>query len=232
VNGLLGSAALLVAFSASPGASSQSADASQEIRALMLDVQDIRALGFLNPIKLTKNQIGKLIAIISTAQQRYNTILATASAIPVQQIAKEIRETKKAMIAGCQIPPEFEAKVKRIQERWVQRRDKEDLNTLKTLSASVKSILTKNQFAKAAILARKLEPKAKSGAKVDGDDKLFNLYVLKIIIQNPRIVPLLTEMQQSREVPANPKSAFFYLIPTTDRGGIVQSTFVLKSTSR
>ncbi len=210
-------------------ADDQSIDPQVEIRTLMFEVQDIKALSFLNPIKLSASQIDKLIPTISLAQKRYNTKLAGASAAPVQRIAQEIKETKAAMLAGAAIPEEFDAKVKRIQERWKQQRDKEDLTALKSLTIAVKSILTKKQFALAAQLARKLEPKTKSGSTADGEVKLFNLYVLKVIIQYPRIVPLLAEIKKTRETEANSNHANSYPLPMTVRGGIVQSTLVLKS---
>jgi hypothetical protein len=169
----------------------------KEVEALFDDINDIDKLRVLNPLKLTTDQLDQIIVIVKKAQDDYNKKLADAAVPPIKEIAKEIKETRRKMLAGATIPKDFDEKVKKHQEAFVKRRNQEDFNTLKGLAEAVKKVLTKEQFTKAVSIAKDFLEK--QGKEVKGeDDKFFNYYVLGTLITYPRIVPLLQDMRAAR----------------------------------
>src|SRR5947207_1203347 len=86
-----------------------------EVTALFDDISDIDKLRILNPLKLTADQIDKLVDAIGKSQKEYNKALADAAVPPIKDIAKEIKETRQKMLGGDPIPKEFDDKVKKLQ---------------------------------------------------------------------------------------------------------------------
>jgi hypothetical protein len=178
-------------------ANAQSEVIPKEVSALLDDISDIDKLRVLNPLKLTTDQLDQIIVVVKKHQDDYNKKLADAAVPPIKQIAKEIKETRRKMLAGGTIPKDFDEKVKKQQDDFVKRRNQEDFNTLKGLAEAVKKILNKDQFAKAVTIAKKFLEDQGKDVKGD-DDKFFNYYVLGTLIVYPRIVPLLEDMRAAQ----------------------------------
>ncbi len=184
--------------SASGKAQAQSQFVPPEVVALFNDIDDIDKLRVLNPLNLTAEQIGKLIPVIRQAQQDYNKKLADAAVPPIKEIAAQIKATRRRLLAGGEVPKDFDERVKKIQAEFIARRDKEDAATLKSLADAIRAILTPEQVAAAVAEARNaLGEQNKPGPK-GSDDRLFNYYVLQVFITYPRILPLLQDMQDAR----------------------------------
>src|SRR6185437_14245466 len=68
--------------------------------------------------------------------------------------ASEVRDVKKAALAGSAIPKAFDDKMRKLQEDFFKQRD--DLNTanIKAVSAACKAVLTEKQVATATKLER------------------------------------------------------------------------------
>jgi len=172
----------------------------KEMQALFTDISDIDKLRVLNPLKLTADQLDKIIPIVKKAQTDYNAKLAEAAVPPIRKIASEIKETREKMLATHSgVPKDFDEKVKKLQAEFVKRRKAEDNATLKSLSDSIKAILTKEQVSTASSLARKLTEEDGKPTQKGSDDQFFNLYVLGTIVVYPRIVPLLEDMRKTAE---------------------------------
>ena len=169
-----------------------------EVNALFDDVIDIDKLRVLNPLKLTGEQIDKITAAIKTSQKDYDKALADAAVPPIKELAKDIKDVRKKMLAGAPIPKDFDDKVKGIQDAFVKKRDTADYNSLKSLSEIVKKVFTDEQFKKAAEISRKFVEKDSTPNTKNTDDKFFNFYVMQIFIRYPRIVPLLEEMKKAK----------------------------------
>jgi hypothetical protein len=196
----LSAAVLALAVSNSIPARAQSEIIPKEMQAVFADIDDIDKLRVLNPLKLTADQLGKIIPIVKKAQTDYNSKLADAVVPPIRKIASEIKDTREKMLATHSgVPKDFDEKVKKLQEDFVKKRKAEDNATLKSLSDSIKAVLTKEQVAKAASLARKLTEEDGKPTQKGTDDQFFNLYVLGAIGLYPRIVPLLEDMRKSAE---------------------------------
>lgn len=170
----------------------------KEVSALFDDISDIDKMRIINPLKLTAEQYGKLIAAIKKAQDDYNKGLAEAAAPPIKQIAQDIKETRRRMLtSGGDVPKDFDEKVKKIQEEFVKQRGKQEGTTLQSLSNDIRAILTPEQFDKAVKLTRTLTEKDGKATLKGEDAKFFNFYVLGTFIQYSRIIPLLEDMKKT-----------------------------------
>jgi Spy/CpxP family protein refolding chaperone len=189
-------AALLFGAAQRP-ARAQTEPIPAEVAALFDDINDIDKLRILNPLKLTTEQIDRLIAAIKQAQSNYNKRLADAAVPPIRQIAQEIKETRRRMLAGESVPKNFDEKVKKLQDEFIAKRTKEDSGTLKSLSDTIHEILTPDQVKKAVKLAKDLTEEDGKPTLKGSDDQFFRYYVLHTFILYPRTVPLLEDMKKA-----------------------------------
>src|SRR5438874_357341 len=86
-------AAILAASIVSGGTQSASAQTDvfpKEIIALFDDINDIDKMRVLNPLKLTGDQLDKLIAAMKKAQDDYNKKLSDAAVPPIRALAADI----------------------------------------------------------------------------------------------------------------------------------------------
>lgn len=171
----------------------------KEVAALYDDVSDIDKLRILNPLKLTADQLDSIIAAVKQSQDAYNKKLADAAVPPIRDMAAQVKETRRQLItSGGDVPKDFDAKVKAIQDRFLKERNQADYDALKGLSDKIRGILTPDQIATAVSLARDYEKKQGQTVSKGQDDKYFNFYVLGTFILYPRIVPLLEEMRDAK----------------------------------
>jgi len=180
-------------------ATSQKVPIPPEVVALFDDIHDIDKLRVINPLKLTPEQVDRLIAAVQTAEAEYNRALADAAVPPIRQIAKEIEQTRQAMLAGASVPADFDAKVKTLQEEFVKRRDSADKETLKSLSAAIRKALTEEQVKTAISLVKKATADKDGKPTLRGtDESFFHYYVLHVFVKYPRIVPLLRDIKKAQ----------------------------------
>src|SRR5438105_8233382 len=108
----------LVALSVWSPLRAQNDSIPAEVSALFDDITDIDKLRVLNPLKLTPDQVDKIVAIIEKSQKDYNKALADAAVPPIKEIAKDIKDTRKKMVSGDPIPKDFDEKVKKLQNDY------------------------------------------------------------------------------------------------------------------
>ena len=179
------------------GAKAQGSKTPDEMSAIFDDINDIDKLRVLNPLKLTAEQVGKLVTLVQDEQKAYNKRLADAAVAPLKPLAKDVKEIRSKLLSGGTIPTDFDEKVKNIQTDFLAKRKKEDAGTVSTLSAGMKQILTKEQVDVAVGLTRNLTKKDGQDTLKGDNDAFFNLYVIGTFITYPRIVPLLQDMQKA-----------------------------------
>jgi hypothetical protein len=189
-------------------ARAQSDIVPKEVQAVFADISDIDKLRILNPLKLSGEQLDKIIAVLKKAQTEYNSKLQEAAVPPVRNLAKEIRDTRQTMLEKhTTVPKDFDEKVKKIQSDFTKRRDAEDATTLKSVSDSIRAILKEDQIATAVSIARKFAEQDGKPTMKGADDKFFNLYVLGTFILYPRIVPLLEDMRKVADTASTASTA-------------------------
>jgi hypothetical protein len=175
----------------------------KEMQALLFDISDIDKLRVLNPLKLTSEQLDKIIATLKKAQEQYNSKLTEAAVPPIRQLAKEIKETRQKMLTTHSlVPKDFDEKVKKIQNDFTKQRDEADKTTLKSVSDSIRAILTKEQIDMGVSFAKKFTEEGGKQTKKGSDEQFFNLFVLGTFILYPRIVPLLEDMRKVSDMAA------------------------------
>lgn len=169
---------------------------SASATAIVSDLDDIDRLRVLNPLKLTPDQMDKLIAALTAAQADYDKKVNALGASLLAPTAGEVRTMKKQVLGGAAIPKEFDDKIKKLQADFLKQRDGLNAENIQRVSGVCKVILTEKQAADATKQERDAwevdHPSAKSKAT---DAQLFNLFVVDTFISYSRIIPLLKEMK-------------------------------------
>ncbi len=167
---------------------------AKEFGDLLDALDDIDRLHALNPLKITPDQIDKIIAVETAAALSYNKKSALLGVPEIMTMADEIRATKKAALAGEAIPKDFDDRVIKIQADITAKRDRMSKENLRSLSTTLQTILSPAQVATAAKLSK--DAATRLGQESEGTDKQwFNSYVLDTFINNPRIVVLLKSIR-------------------------------------
>lgn len=179
------------------GAKAQGTKTPDEMSAIFDDINDIDKLRVLNPLKLTAEQVGKLVTLVQDEQKAYNKRLADAAVAPLKPLAKDVKEIRKKLLSGGTIPTDFDEKVKNIQSDFLAKRKKEDAATVAALSAGIKQIFTKEQVDVAVGLTRNLTKKDGQDTLKGDNDAFFNFYVIGTFITYPRIIPVLQDIQKA-----------------------------------
>ena len=173
---------------------------SKEVQDLLVDLDDIDALHILLPLKLTPEQIDKLIPAITASKADFDKKVAALSSAPLLKIADEIRATRKKAVAGTMVPVEFDDRIKALQLEFSGKRKELDNANIVALSDACKAILTADQVARCAKMETEAYKRNKRYNDKATDAQYFNAYVLDAFINNPRTVPLLKEMRAALPV--------------------------------
>ena len=176
-------------------AADKSADAS-DVAPLFIALDDIGELRALNPLKLTPDELDKISAIITDAQTDYNKKLAANSAPILRKASDAILSAKKKALAGTALGYD-DALTKVLTDLEARRKETENA-TLKALSDKLQTVLTDAQVQAAAKTTKDEMIKLNGAAGKGTDAQFFNLYVLRVIMGYPRIVPLLKEMRTAK----------------------------------
>src|SRR5438552_3307023 len=100
-------------FAQTPGEAT-SVKPSKEVLALFDMIDDIDWLRNLNPLKLKPDQMERLSASVTTVKADYDKKAAALATIRVAKMGEEIRAVKKKVLAGAEIPTDFETKIKKL----------------------------------------------------------------------------------------------------------------------
>ena len=173
----------------------KSADAS-DVAPLTIALDDIGELRGLNPLKLTADELDKMSVIIADAQTDYNKKLAANAAPILRKASDAILAAKKKALAGTALGYD-ETMTKVLTDVEARRKETENA-TLKSLSDKLQTVLTESQVQTAAKIMKDELIKMNGSAGKGTDAQFFNLYVLRVVMGYPRIVPLLKEMRTAK----------------------------------
>lgn len=191
--------ACLVAATAMAGgarcARAQSDAPPAEVQALLDDIADIDKMRVLGPVKLTAEQLDKLIPVIQEAQATFRKRVDEAAGTPLREIAREIKDVRAKAVASGQVPKDFDEKIKKLQAEFVKKQTREEERALTTVLESFTGLLTRSQRATVISLAKPAAPKDSP------DDSLMKFYVVGTFMQYSRIVPLLQDMRKAFDAP-------------------------------
>jgi hypothetical protein len=204
--GLIGCLTVGLWAAAQPPATEGSAE-QRELQEMEQSIVDIDELKLLNTLKLTTEQIDKLVPIITTAQNEYNTQMAALDHSTLKKHIEDIRTVRKTAIAGGAVSTEQFERIRKAVDAHLKSEKREDKRreihdrTLSSLSQKMRGVLTLEQVDLATKTAKEETEKTNKGAK-GTDAQWFNAYVKGAIMSYPRIVPLLKEMRAARETGA------------------------------
>ncbi len=168
-----------------------------DIQDLINSFEDVGELKFITPLKLTPDQLDKLAQGMTTAQATYNAKVAKILS-PYRNLADTIRQAKRQALLGK--PTTGEDEVIKTVNTVLPKRQALEEETLKSISSLVEGIFTKEQYSAAVKLTREEQSKlTKQNASKGSDAQWFNLYVLRVIMSYPRIVPILKEIKATTE---------------------------------
>lgn len=178
-----------------------------EQAALLTAINDIDKLRVLNPLKLKPDQIDRMVPVIERSQKDYTRRVADAMTGPLRAMADDISSTRSKVLAGGAIPAAFDERLKKLQDQFLEQRKREDEATLRALSEEMRKVLTPEQVATAASLARKSTESDGKATLRGTDEQFFNLYLIGTVIHYARIVPLLKDMRQALASTATSEAA-------------------------
>lgn len=170
----------------------------KEVKDLLFDLSDIDKLRVLNPLNLSEAQLEKIIDVLTKAREVYLKKVTDVAVPPIKDMAAEIKTLRKKLLTGGDIPSDFDKRVKKIQDDFVERRDTEDQRTLKSLSESIKPIFTSSQYDKAINTAKSATKKDGKPTLKGTDEQFFNFYVKGVFMDYDSILVLLEDMKKAR----------------------------------
>ncbi len=198
---LMGAGALLLQPLPSAKAQTQATQNAipADVQDLLLTMDDVGELKFIAPLKLSVEQLDKLAQGMSETQAEYNRKMVPLFA-PVRKMSESVREAKKQALVGK--PVTNEEQILKTMSAVYPKRQALDEETLKSVTALVKQVFTKEQITQASKMAKDEQTKLTKQTAKGSEEQWLNLYVLRVIMSYPRIVPLLKEMKAALEAGA------------------------------
>ena len=163
---------------------------------LTIALDDIGELGSLSPLKLTADELDKIIVLVADAETEHNKKLAAVVPPILRKASDAILAAKKKAVAGTAVG--FDETMTKVLTDVAARRKETENATLKSLSDKLQAVLTEAQFQAGAKVAKDEFIKMNGAAGKGTEAQFFNLYVLRVVMGYPRIVPLLKEMRTAK----------------------------------
>ena len=189
-----------------PSSPASGSATEKQVTALFYDLDDIDWLKSLTPLKLTPDELDKLIAAMSAAKDAYDKQWVELAMAQLKPISAEINDVKHKALKGGEVPDDFYMRAKKASAGFAEARNKLDLQTLALVAPVIHDILTPAQIMTAAKMSR--SQAAQDGKPTAGTDtQWFNKYVQSVILGHPRIVALLKEMRAAADEGTSGKKA-------------------------
>lgn len=166
-----------------------------EVATLFDQIGDIDKLRVLNPLKLTPDQIDKLIALTEAEQKTFDKKLVAAAIPQIRAMGDDIKATRQKMLSGGGVPKDFDDKVRQIQDDFVKNRKTAYQEMVDAMTKGAKKILTDTQVATASKIAREATVAAVKKDVPGTDEQYYNLYIANVFMSYPRAVQLLKDMR-------------------------------------
>ncbi len=171
-------------------------DAQRETGAILDAVNDIDKLRVIMPLKLSGSQIDKIVEAIVKGRAAFNKEIEQAATQPPARMADEIRRVKASALTGAPIPKDFDDRIKKMQDAFLEKRKSAENTALKSLSDAARAVLTPAQIKSAADSAKSAAEELAGGSPLKGTEaQWFNYYVLNVLIRYDRIDVLLAEVK-------------------------------------
>ncbi len=179
--------------------------ATTDVAQLISDLDDIDTMRPLIPLKLTPEELDRMISVISAVQTDYDKKFKAIAGPALVKLADQIRDVKQRTLKGEAIPKDFDALAKQAEAEIIGKRKTLDADILVSVATSLESILTSDQVKIAAKLDKDAQTRlGKATPNTQRtEDQWFGSYVKDAVITVPRIVAVLKQMRAA----ANAKTA-------------------------
>ncbi len=180
---------------------------------LMNDINDIDRSRNITPLHLTPDQLKRVIAILEQLTADYERKVAMLTDKLFSPFMSDLKTVKTRVYGGGTIPKDFDARLKHAMDTLVADRKQLNLGNIASASNAIANVLTPAQIATAANLAK--NSPANEGLYSDSTTQAqwYHLYVGKVFLSYPRIVPLLQAMLKAQSSTAAAASN----APTSDQ---------------
>ena len=170
--------------------------AAKEAADLSDQLDDLNQFSVITPLKLTPDQLDKIIVIVEREQTALDKKLAASSSPLILKMGDEIRAMRKLAVEGKPTPQSFFDKAKIMVAEYGTLRKNTSLEMLAVVSKQLQAVLTKEQVSVAAKLSKDAAAAQKVAIK-GSDEQWFNAFLINAVVNNNRFVPLLKEMRAS-----------------------------------
>jgi hypothetical protein len=164
--------------------------ASQD--ALLDEITDIDVLRSITPLKLTGDQIDKLIVAIQQTHDEYDKRMTEIGLAALAPLADEIHAKHKDMLKGGEPGKDLDEKIKKALLSIEGKRDGILRDSYLFLTGTLQTVLTKDQ--KAIAVQMEKDSMMKIGNKPNPNNKdmqYLTAYAVDVLINCRRITPLL-----------------------------------------
>ncbi len=165
---------------------------------LMNDINDIDRSRNITPLHLTTDQLRRTIAVLEQLTADYERKVAMLTDKQFSPFMSELKDVKKRVYGGGTIPKDFDARMKHAMDTFVADRKQLNLQNIASASNDIANILTPAQIAAAADIAKNSPANEGMYSDTTTQAQWYHLYVGKVFLSYPRIVPLLQAMLKAQ----------------------------------
>ncbi len=167
----------------------------KDVQDLMMDFDDIGELRALTPLKLTPEQIDKIVEYVGAGQAEYNKKNADLLTTTIRSMGDTIKRAKKEALQGK--PAQGEEQVVKAMNVMLPKRSSLEVNIMTVMSDKVIAILTPKQQEAMAKVAR--DAQGKNSKDNISTAQYCKLYVYRVLAGYARSVTILNELKAEAE---------------------------------
>lgn len=190
--------ALLGALSTTWAQAPKVPEAVQKASEVMMALADIDLLLVLTPLKLEKEQIGKIKPLLEQAQSDLMR-MEERNAQALLNLRDEVMSARKEALKGKTPPEELRKKLQDIDNAAMQLRIKTVDQVVRTLWAKLEGILSDAQKQILTKQAREMMQNLRRPNADKANWKELGEFFTQEVLLSPRTLPLLEEMQKVAE---------------------------------
>lgn len=168
----------------------------KDVQDLMLEFDDIGELRTITPLKLTPEQIDKIVVYVGEGQAEYNKKNADLLAKTIRDVAGTIKQAKKEALQGK--PAQGEEQVAKAMTAMLSKRSSLEVGIMTTMSDKVMAVLTPKQQEAMAKVAREYQGK-KEGKDNVSVAQYCKLYIYRVFAGYARSTTVLKELKAEIE---------------------------------
>ncbi len=167
-----------------------------DVQELMSTVDDIGELRTITPLKLTPDQIDKIVAYVNTGQAEYSTKNNDLVSKTIRGLADTIKKAKKEALQGK--PAQGEEQVLKAMNSIQPKRSQFEVDAMNVMCDKILAILTPKQQETMAKVAKDALPNTPDKKSITTSN-LCKLYIYRVFVGYSRAPKVLMELKAEIE---------------------------------